>query len=79
MQNKKISVDMTLLALLKRVHKCVLNFSKNHAIQISCIRIITAMNKTQNLQKPISGFILIAKISIHTEGFLPLVKSPDDA
>lgn len=37
------------------------------------------MNKTQNLQKPISDFILIAEVSIYREGFLPLVKNPDDA
>lgn len=74
----KNSIDMTQLALLKRVHKCVLNFSKHHTIQISCIRIIIGMSKTQNLQKPISDFIFIAKVSIHRKGFLPLVKNPDD-
>lgn len=37
------------------------------------------MNKTKNLSKPLSDLILIAKVSIHKEGILPLVKNPDDA
>lgn len=79
MYENKNSIGITLLALLNRVHNCVLNFSKNHTIQIPCIRIITGMNKTKNLPKPLSDLILIAKVSIHKEGILPLVKNPDDA
>lgn len=46
----KISLDIAiLLALLKRVCKCVLIFF-NHTIQILCLKTIIDMNKTQNFQ-----------------------------
>lgn len=52
----------------------------NYMIEMSYIRIIVDMNKTQNFQKSylLTSFSLQKK-SIHIEGFLPFVKNSSDA